>query len=139
MSQLIWVHEDMLRDDHPAFAVAPHAAALYVWDDAYMEEMSYGLKRRVFIYETLCEMAVDIVVGDTLEVLRAQLGYDEIVTGKTPNPALKARMDALRATIKVSTQADHAFARLDTPSDLRRFFKYWNKAKKTAFNFDGQP
>ena len=107
-----------------------------------MSAMHYGLKRRVFIYESLCELPVDIYVGDTIETLRdlhSQWGVDEIVTGKTPNQALKAMMQNLRAEVKLSAIADAPFVQMDSPPDLRRFFKYWNKAKKNAFLYDGHP
>ncbi|MDA8544917.1 hypothetical protein N9Y14_01565 [Alphaproteobacteria bacterium] len=145
MSQLIWLHEDCLRATHRLFTQAASADAarpVFIWDDVYMSAMHYGLKRRVFIYESLCELQLDIYVGDTidtLKVLQSQLGVDEIITGKTPNPALKAVMQNLRASAKLSAIADAPFVQMDSPPDLRRFFKYWNKAKKNAFLYDGRP
>ena len=62
-----------------------------------MNAMHYGLKRRVFIYESLCQLPVEIYAGDTATSL-AQLAQDgqDIITGKTPNPALKAIMAVMR-------------------------------------------
>ena len=93
MSKLIWLHEDCLRATHNLFAHAPDAQAVFIWDDAYMSAMHYGLNRRVFIYESLCQLPVEIYAGDTVATL-AQLAADgqDIITGKTPNPALKAIM-----------------------------------------------
>ncbi|MBL6642317.1 hypothetical protein N9M79_01665 [Alphaproteobacteria bacterium] len=145
MSQLIWLHEDCLRATHRLFTQAASADAarpVFIWDDVYMSAMHYGLKRRVFIYESLCELPVDIYVGDTIETLKdlhSRSGVDEIVTGKTPNPVLKAMMQNLRAEVKLSAIADAPFVQMDSPPDLRRFFKYWNKAKKNAFLYDGRP
>ena len=148
MSKLIWLHEDCLRATHQLFTHAQDPAhdkaanAVYIWDDAYMTKMHYGLKRRVFIYESLCELAVDIYAGDTIETLKDmqhRLGVDEIITGKTPMPALKSMMHGLRETVKVSAIADAPFVQMDSPPELRRFFKYWNKAKKNAFLYDGRP
>ncbi len=138
MDKLIWLHEDCLRATHNLFAAAPDTPAVFVWDDAYMSAMHFGLKRRVFIYETLCELQVDIYAGDTARVLES-FGAAEIVTGKTPNPQLKAVMQELRGGGKVSAIADDPFVRMDSPPELRRFFKYWNKAKKHAFVYDGRP
>ncbi len=142
MSALIWLHEDALRADHPLFATASaDAPAYFIWDDAYMEAMGYGLKRRVFIYETLCELGVEICAGDslaTLTALAAQHGTSEVITAKTPNPRLKDIMAELRAQVKVSTIADTAFVQMDAIPELKRFFKYWNKAKKKAFLFEGR-
>ena len=140
MTKLIWLHEDCLRASHNVFSHAPDAQAVFIWDDAHMAAMHFGLKRRVFIYESLCQLPVEIYVGDTVSALMqlADRGQ-EIVTGKSPNPALKNIMQALRETIKVSAIADDPFVQMDSPPDLRRFFKYWNKAKKHAFSYDGRP
>ena len=135
---LIWVHEDMLRADHPAFHAAEGAGAVFVWDDAYFDQMDYGLNRRVFIYETLLELPVDIYRGDTGAVLRHFMPQT-ILTGKTPNPRLKAIMADLRATGAVTTIADAAFVQLGDAVPLKRFFRYWNKARKLAFLPDGRP
>ena len=146
MSRFIWLHEDCLRATHPVFAHAPQARAVFIWDDAYMDAMHYGLKRRVFIYETLCDLPVEIYAGDTIDTWRAlqnMAGASDIITGKTPNPALKAMMPTLREGLQLTTIADAPFVHLDAAKDdagqLRRFFKYWNKAKKNAFLYDGRP
>lgn len=141
MSTLIWLHEDALRADHPLFNERADAPACFIWDDAYMTAMHYGLKRRVFIYETLLELPVDIYAGDTQTSLRALLDThkaDCLVTGKTPNPRLKDICTALRGDVAVRTIADTPFVQMDAPQELRRFFKYWNKARKKAFLPDGR-
>lgn len=140
-NKLIWLHEDALRVNHPLFGQAINAPACFIWDDAYMAEMGYGLKRRVFIYETLLELPVEIYVGpivETLKNLTQKYGTSLILTGKTPNPLLKEQMEALRVDAKVTTIADSAFVQIDAQPDLKRFFKYWNKAKKKAFLYDGR-
>ncbi len=140
MAKLIWLHEDCLRATHNLFAQDETTRAVFIWDDAYFHAMHYGLARRVFIYETLCELPVEIYAGDMLTGL-SQLSKDcdEIITGKTPNPALKQIMDNLREDKKLTAIADAPFVQMDSPPELRRFFKYWNKAKKNAFLFDGRP
>ena len=142
MSDLIWLHEDALRARHPLFDAAPDARACFIWDDAYFDAMHYGLKRRVFLYETLIELPVTIYQGETVATLRAlaqQNGASRILTGKTPNPHLRGFCDELRGTVPVTTLADKAFVQMDAPPELKRFFKYWNKAKKNAFLPDGRP
>lgn len=135
--KLIWLHEDALRADHPLFGEAGDAPACFIWDDAYMARMGYGLKRRVFIYETLLELPVAIYAGPIVATLQ-KLAHAQIVTGQTPNPVLKGMMDELRAGLKVTTISDDAFVKMDAQPELKRFFKYWNKAKKKAFLCDGR-
>ena len=142
MSDLIWLHEDCLRATHPLFNIAnTQAEACFIWDDAYFAAMHYGLKRRVFIYETLLELPVDIVPArlvDGLLAVARQSGATRIVTGKTANPLLRAACDELRGEIPVTAIADRPFVQIDAQPELKRFFKYWNKAKKNAFKIDGR-
>jgi hypothetical protein len=106
-----------------------------------MTARGYGLKRRVFLYETLLELPVDIYAGDTLETLQTLATASQasqVFAGATPNPRLNAILDALPDTLKVTRVADEAFVDLPEPENLRRFFKYWNKAKKLAFQPNGR-
>lgn len=142
MTTLVWVHEDMMRAGHPALHQNPAAPAYFIWDTAYFAAADYSLKRQVFLYECLCDMPLEIIVGDTQNVLRqlaAHHGATQIITGKTPNPELKTTMQGLRTTTKVTPVADEAFVQLDNVPELKRFFRYWNKAKKRAFLPDGRP
>jgi deoxyribodipyrimidine photolyase len=141
MADLIWMHEDMLRADHPVFAATQGAAqAVFLWDDAYLDAMHYGLKRRMFIYETLCALPVEIYRGDSatgLLHLAEAAGSETIYSGATPNPALQAIAAKLEEKISVQWVADDAFVHLSAAPDLQRFFRYWNKARKTAFRVNG--
>lgn len=143
MTRLIWLHEDCLRADHPVFAASDAGGrAIFIWDDAHLTAMGYGLKRRVFIYETLLELPVEIYRGataPTLTDLAQRFDADEILTGKTPNLALKQIMDEVRNDKKLTAIADTPFVQMDSMPELRRFFKYWNKARKNAFLVDGRP
>lgn len=135
--KIIWLHEDALRADHPLFAEAGDVPAYFIWDDAYMAAMGYGLKRRVFIYETLLELPVEVIAGPIVETLQKRAPA-HVLTGKTPNPHLKEMMNNLRAHAKVTAIADTAFVQMDAQPELKRFFKYWNKAKKKAFLYGGR-
>jgi hypothetical protein len=139
MSDLIWLHEEALRASHPLFsASSAPTQSVFIWDDAYMEAMGYGLKRRVFLYETLLELPVDIYAGDTIETLKALAETSQasrLLTATTPNPRLNDIMGAL--PLEVTRVAEDAFVEMPNPEGLRRFFKYWNKAKKFAFQPNG--
>ncbi len=141
MSQLILLHEDALRLDHPVFYRADEGAQIaFIWDSDYFAKNHCGLKRQVFIYETLCDMQVDIYHGDfdiVLAALCARDDIDEIFMPASPNPLLKARFDNLPENCETHCVPDEAFVHLDNVPDLRRFFKYWNKAKKAAFKVNG--
>lgn len=135
MANLIWIHEDALRADHPVFeAAGKEAAALYVWDDAYLKEMGYGMKRLVFMYEAVCTLPVTIIRGDTKEVLDEVSG-EKLFVPKTPNPTLCAIAGSLSKP--VNWVADEPFVVLNKTPELKRFFRYWNKAKKVALKPNG--
>ncbi len=141
MADLIWMHEDMLRASHPVFsAINGEATVVFIWDDAYLDAMHYGLKRRMFIYETLCALPVEIYRADTvtgLLHLAEAAGSETIYSGTTPNPALQTIAAQLEKAISVQWVADDAFVSLSGEPDLQRFFRYWNKARKTAFTHNG--
>ncbi len=135
MSGLIWLHEDALRADHPVFAAAgSDCEAFFIWDDAYLQQMDYGFKRLVFIYESLAGLPVTILHGDQQTCIR-QLAQDRagrVYMPATPNPLLQAAAERLSNDLDVEIVADVPFVSLAREPDLKRFFRYWNKARKPA-------
>ena len=136
MTRLFWLHEDFLtlpdEDSH----------GFFIWDPDYLKEMDYGMKKLAFIYETLCEMKVDIVKGQTVETAQAFLsghdGVDRLHIYNTPNPRLREFIGALDKHITIERMAPTPFVTLDKAPDLKRFFRYWNKAKKKAMQPHGK-
>lgn len=138
MADLIWVHDEALRADHPLFQGAEaDTRAVFIWDNAYFDAMEMGFKRRVFIYEALTELPVDIIAGNTVSVLAELAGDGAIRVADTPNAVLRSLIQAVQQTHRVEKIADEAFVHLSTSPDLKRFFRYWNKAKKSAMQLHG--
>lgn len=148
MADLIWLHEDALRRTHPVFLAADFergsdALPIYVWDIDYFAENDIGLKRQHFIYETLVELGAEIHAGriqDILPQLIAARGITRVLVPTTPNPNMLRRYGQLRQTlndIAFEMVDDTSFARLSKPADLGRFFRYWNKARKSAMRPHG--
>ena len=74
MADLVWLHEGALRRTHPVFAAAASGTpAVFIWDESRLTASHVGVKRRLFIYETLAELAGDtaleIHAGRAEEVL----------------------------------------------------------------------
>ena len=74
MADLVWLHEGALRLTHPVFAAGgPDAATIFIWDRDRLAASHVGIKRQLFIYETLAEMSesrsLDIHGGQAEEVL----------------------------------------------------------------------
>jgi hypothetical protein len=136
-ASLVWLHEEALRMTHPVFKVAlERTKAIYVWDDGYFRQANDSLKRLIFIYETLCELPVDIIHGNTLDVIR-ELAPPALYIPATNNPLIVNIIASLEATVPVKVVEDEDFVAIKKPSEFHRFFQYWNKAKKTAFLHNG--
>ena len=58
--EIIWVHEKALNSNLLA-DIDDNKKALFIWDNSYFQSRSYTLKRLVFIYETLCQLPVEII------------------------------------------------------------------------------
>ena len=142
MSALIWLHEDALRGDHPIFKAAGEGAeAVFIWDDDYFKSEGYSLKRLVFIYELLTDLNVTCLKGETAQALKAYAQDRDIWIPETPNPVFKAIITELKDSHKVLKDSHKVTCVPDVPLvivpddvDLGRFFRFWNKAKKSALS-----
>ena len=136
MTGLIWLHEDALRADHPVFKTAgDDVHACFIWDEPYFKEADYSFKRLVFLYETLCELPVEIYQGEITETLldlADKYQTSTLYVPATPNPLLIDRYQRLGKPIPLRVIADEPFVQLDREPDLKRFSRYWNKAKRSA-------
>jgi hypothetical protein len=134
---LIWLHDEALRITHPVFASAPaETKAVFIWDDEYFRTANYSLKRLIFIYETLCELPLEIVRGNVLQAF-SQLNPTELYVPTANQPLLRKYLAVIETKMMVHQVPDEAFATFKKSSDSKRFFQYWNKAEKTAFLHNG--
>ena len=143
MAGLVWLHEEALRADHPVFAAAPGAAALFCWDVDYMVAADIGLRRQIFIYETLLDLDVTIIRGAASQVLPLVARRDQamqLYIPETSNLLIQqevSKVKAALAEIEVKLVSDWPFVQLEATPDLGRFFRYWNKARKQALRRGG--
>ena len=148
MADLVWLHEGALRLTHPVFAAGgPDAATIFIWDRDRLAASHVGIKRQLFIYETLAEMSetrsLDIHEGRAEEVLprlAAQTGAGRVLVPSSPDPALRAEIGAIRRAapdLEIVEIEETPFVTLAKTTDLGRFFRYWNKAKKSALRPQG--
>jgi hypothetical protein len=129
---LICLHEEALRTSHPVFNAAPQGTrAIFVWDDDYLQKLGYSLKRIVFVYETLCELPVDIIRGDTVSVIK-ELGPSQLYIPESHKPHISSIINSLKLITTVEIIKDEEFIKIPDTTDFKRFFKYWSLAERTA-------
>ena len=133
---IIWVHGDCLSPYNPALKEYPNAPAIWVWDEALIEEWQLSLKRLTFIYECLLELPVAIRRGDVAkEVLAFAQEHDanSVVTAESPSPRFDAICDEIEQTVPVEVLAVEPFFEYDGYIDLKRFSRYWKVAERHLF------
>ena len=131
-----WIHADNLNPNQ--LALEDGAPAIFVWDDALLQEWDISFKRIVFIYECLLELPVVIRRGDvTEEVIKFAQEHNatEIVTPDSPSPRhgqIIRSIERQQPSLKVIIAEDYPFIDYNGHIDLKRFSRYWRKAEKYA-------
>ena len=134
---IIWIHEQALSTSHPVFKAAPQEAkSIFIWDDNYFKNSCYSLKRLVFIYESLCELPIDIIFGETSTILM-DLAIKELYIPSGYNPFINEIINKLPKNTKIHIVPDKDFVIINSNLQFRRFFQYWQKAKKSVFLLNG--
>ncbi len=132
---IVWVHGDCLSPENPALQAYPDAPAIWVWDDALLEEWQISLKRIVFIYECLLELPETIRLGDVAAEVIAfakEHGADGVATADTPAPRFEGICNAIEdaLSIEVEVWSPEPFVNYDGYIDLKRFSRYWRTAQR---------
>jgi hypothetical protein len=131
IGDVIWVHMDALSKEHPVFAVAPNARTVYVWDADDLARRGWTLKRCVFVMECVEAMDVEVLQGKMHEVLR-DLDAKRLFHAKTADPALLACLDGLES--EIIAVSPKPFTNVPRDTDMGRFFRFWNKARRSAMS-----
>ncbi len=130
---LIWVHEDAITLDHPVFSAAgPEASPIFIWDTDEHDRRGYSAKRRVFIYECAHDLNIPIYTGDPYDVLTALSDGGRIYAAASPDPYIRNVISDLRDHHDVITIEAPELAQIPDDTDTKRFFRFWNRAKKSA-------
>lgn len=133
---IVWVHGDCLSPHNPALKAYPDAPAIWVWDDALIEEWQLSLKRITFIYECLLELPVVIRRGDVAaEVVNfaKEHNTDLVVTAESPSPGFEDICNQIKSSVPVEVLAGEPFFEYDGYIDLKRFSRYWKVAERHLF------
>lgn len=122
------MHADCLHRTSAAYHENAGSPSIFVWDDAELKRAGWSLKRIGFVYESLLDLPVEIRRGDVVYEVRRyaeEVGATGIVTMESPDPHLKEQMAALGAEVL----RGEPFAKLEGAVDLRRFSRYWERAR----------
>lgn len=134
---IVLQHEESLSSHDPARVTAPHAPALFVWDDEARARDPWSPLRTRFIEETLAELDLaEIARGDAVaETLRfaSDRGARTIVCTAPVDPRWRAIVARLRDRIDVVLVPPARLAPLDRETDLTRYSRFWGKAKARAY------
>lgn len=134
---IILLHDKALSASHSVFRAAPQEAkSIFIWDDNYFKNAGYSLKRLVFIYESLCELPIDIILGDTITILM-DLAIKELYIPAGYDSFINEVINKLPKEIKIHIAEDKDFVMMNEKIEFKRFFQYWHKAKKSAFLMNG--
>jgi len=133
---VVWVHGDCLNPYGSALKAYPDALAIWVWDDALIEEWELSLKRITFIYECLLELPVIIRRGDVgSEVVAFAKEHNAalVVTVESPSPRFNTICKEIERSLPVEVLALEPFFEYDGYIDLKRFSRYWKVAERHLF------
>jgi deoxyribodipyrimidine photolyase len=137
---IVWLHADNLNPNSSALQKAPHAPAIFVFDDALLENWHISFKRILFIYECLLELPVVIRRGDVAQEV-AQFASEhnatQIYTNESPSPRHRQLCQQIVEQMPKGTRLNilpaPAFTDVDVrEKDLKRFSRYWKVAKYRA-------
>ncbi|MEH2413785.1 hypothetical protein [Nostoc sp.] len=133
---IVWVHGDCLSPYNPVLQKYPDAPAIWVWDEALIEEWQLSLKRIAFIYECLLELPVVIRRGDVAqEILAFAKEHDAnlVVTANSPSPRFDDICNQMERSLAVQVLEVEPFFEYDGYIDLKRFSRYWKVAQNYVF------
>ncbi|NET01880.1 MAG: deoxyribodipyrimidine photo-lyase [Sphaerospermopsis sp. SIO1G2] len=134
---IIWVNGDCLSPQNPALQEYPNTPAIWVWDDALIEEWQLSLKRITFIYECLLELPVEIRRGNVAEEVikfAQENNANLVVTTDSPSPKFNQICDQIEKKLELELFEVYPFFDYDGFIDLKRFSRYWKVAQKYVFD-----
>ena len=120
--KLLLVHDKALRSGLDVYEASESFKAVHIWDDEYYRSQRYSLKRLVFIYETLLDLPLEIIHGNTLDILSDE-NSDHIVIPYSGDPVLKTVFSKIEKIKTVQYLFETSFVNLDRTVEFKRFFK----------------
>lgn len=134
---LVWAHGDNLNPISPVFKKYPESKALWIWDKNYQQDPQISFKRVVFIYESLLELPVQIISGDTQELLATrakEIGATKIATMDSPCPEFNSVRRKLESKgMSFEVLKEEPLLKAYGQFDMKRFSRFWKRVEKYAY------
>lgn len=115
----------------------PGAPAIWIWDEALLEQWQLSLKRIVFIYECLLDLPVVIRRGDVVaevSTFATEQQADGVITTESPSPRFGDICRTLEQAMPVVVLPVKPFVAHEGYIDLKRFSRYWRVAQRYVFD-----
>ncbi|MFA6700251.1 MAG: hypothetical protein WCS28_08780 [Thiomicrospira sp.] len=138
MRRVFWLHDACLQRP---LDLRVGDRWVYIWDVDYIHQQAWSLKRQVFIYETLCELAqqgCEVYAADTVVGLADLLDEKtELVTYAAQDPILQVLINRVcLAWPNLRLQPIAGLLNLEQAPPLKRFFHYWKRVEKPLLGFE---
>ena len=129
---VIWVHEEALFLDPNLLEKAGEGARkIFIWDETDFKTRTHSFKKLVFFYEALEERGVEIIKGETADILiEACSGGQSLYFIPPSNPELAALLEPVKNKIDLRPIERPTLGDTEFTPNMKRFFRYWNKAKR---------
>lgn len=129
VNKWVWLHYNQLNPEHDIFQqVTDYEAVLFIWDEAYFEDLFFSKQRLYFIWQCLTDFQhrnLHVIKGDTNAVLEALYKHNPHTQVFTPvNPVLNDQCWSFVEQLK-----QNQFIVFDQSIPFG-FFKFWKEAKK---------
>ncbi len=135
--KIFWVHDKSLSVEHIFLQnLDAQSKAIFIWDDDYFQSRAYSLKRLVFIYESICQMPIEIIKGNIFEIMQSY-APEKITIAFTADTKIKEIIKHLTKLYEIEVIKPKNFVDISDNYQFERFFQYWSKAKKSAFFKNG--
>ena len=136
VTPIVWVHEEALGQSNAALEDCPEAPALFVFDQAWIQQQRMSRKRLGFLYECCLELPVTIRKGDVATEVLAfaeRHGADGVVTSGAVDPRLNRIAAAIDRKLPLWILDGEPFVDLPRPPRLGRFSRYWRVAESVVW------
>lgn len=141
---IVWLHGDSLSPHDPALVANPHAPAVFVFDEPFLQQAQLSFKRLLFIYESASEalqgrdfeLRRGDVLDEVLDFMHSRAASEIHVTA-TVAPRFQSYLAELRKAARVTIHTPQPLVSWSGAAP-RRFSQFWRKVEAEAMRPTGE-